>query len=184
MAYRDGLINCRGRFSTKIAGRDGLRGVPLFSSSLEVAVKTGTAQRKNQTSSALTALSAKSLVLSRIFRMTNNPKSESSVRSDGRGDNELRPLKFALGIAPYAHGSVLISAGNTQVICAATIESSVPRWMKEQGVGGGWLTAEYSMLPYSTMERRQRDISKGKLDGRCVEIQRLIGRSQIGRAHV
>jgi len=109
--------------------------------------------------------------------MTNNPKSESSVRCDGRGDDQLRPLKFALGIAPYAHGSVLISAGHTQVICAATIEPSVPRWMKEQGIGGGWLTAEYSMLPYSTLERRQRDISKGKLDGRCVEIQRLIGRA-------
>ena len=116
-------------------------------------------------------------MLSRIFRMTNDPKSESSARSDGRSDDQLRPLKFALGIAPYADGSVLISAGNTQVICAATIEPSVPRWMKEQGIGGGWLTAEYSMLPYSTLVRRQRDISKGKLDGRSVEIQRLIGRA-------
>jgi ribonuclease PH len=109
--------------------------------------------------------------------MTNNPISEFSIRGDGRSDDQLRPLKFSLGVAPYAHGSVLISAGNTQVICAATVEPSVPRWMKEQGVGGGWITAEYSMLPYSTLTRRQRDISKGKLDGRGVEIQRLIGRA-------
>src|ERR1700747_2501976 len=114
---------------------------------------------------------------SRIFRMTNNPKSESSVRCDGRGNDQLRPLKFKLGIAPNADGSVLICAGNTQVICAATIEPSVPRWMKEQGIGGGWVNAEYSMLPYSTLTRRPRDISKGKLDGRSVEIQRLIGRA-------
>jgi ribonuclease PH len=63
------------------------------------------------------------------------------------------------------------------VICAATIEEGVPRWMKEQAVPGGWITAEYSMLPYSTLERKARDISKGRLDGRGVEIQRLIGRS-------
>jgi ribonuclease PH len=113
----------------------------------------------------------------RKSRMTNNQEPGLTVRSDGRGADQLRPLKFTLGIAPYADGSVLISAGNTQVICAATIEHSVPRWMKEQGIGGGWLTAEYSMLPYSTLVRRQRDISKGKLDGRSIEIQRLIGRA-------
>jgi ribonuclease PH len=67
--------------------------------------------------------------------------------------------------------------GSTQVICAATIEPGVPTWMKQQGVKGGWLTAEYSMLPYSTHERKPRDINKGRLDGRTVEIQRLIGRS-------
>src|SRR3984885_5687593 len=98
-------------------------------------------------------------------------------RLDGRSNDQLRPLKFAAGIAPNADGSVLISTGNTQVICAATIEPSVPRWMKEQGVGGGWITAEYSMLPYSTLTRRPRDVSKGKLDGRSTEIQRLIGRA-------
>jgi len=70
-----------------------------------------------------------------------------------------------------------VSFGLTRVICAATIEPKVPSWMRQQGVKGGWLTAEYSMLPYSTLERKQRDISKGKLDGRTVEIQRLIGRS-------
>ena len=63
------------------------------------------------------------------------------------------------------------------MICGVTIEEMVPRWMKEQGVTGGWITAEYSMLPYSTLQRKQRDISKGKLDGRSSEIQRLIGRS-------
>jgi ribonuclease PH len=67
--------------------------------------------------------------------------------------------------------------GNTRVICGVMIEESVPRWMKEQGVTGGWLTAEYSMLPYSTTTRKQRDIAKGRLDGRSSEIQRLIGRS-------
>jgi ribonuclease PH len=67
--------------------------------------------------------------------------------------------------------------GNTRVICAVTIEETVPRWMKEQGVSGGWLTAEYSMLPYSTNTRKPRDITKGRLDGRSTEIQRLIGRS-------
>src|SRR5262249_52646210 len=74
-------------------------------------------------------------------------------------------------------GSVLVASGNTRVICSAMIEESVPRWMKEQNVSGGWLTAEYSMLPYSTQQRKARDISKGRLDGRSVEIQRLIWRS-------
>src|ERR1700738_1468629 len=99
------------------------------------------------------------------------------VRPDGRANDQLRPLRFTAGVAPYGDGSVLIATGNTQVICAATVEPSVPRWMKEQGVAGGWITAEYSMLPYSTLTRRPRDVSKGKLDGRSVEIQRLIGRA-------
>jgi ribonuclease PH len=99
------------------------------------------------------------------------------TRADGRSANQLRPLRFQNHIAPYANGSTLIEWGNTRVICGVTIEESVPRWMKEQKVSGGWLTAEYSMLPYSTLERKPRDISKGKLDGRSSEIQRLIGRS-------
>src|SRR4029453_8879742 len=74
-------------------------------------------------------------------------------------------------------GSVLISVGQTRVICGVTIEEAVPRWMKEQGVTGGGLTAEYSMLPYSKQPRKARDVAKGRLDGRSVEIQRLIGRS-------
>jgi len=98
-------------------------------------------------------------------------------RSDSRRPDQLRPITIEAGIAPYASGSVLIGFGATRVICAATIEPKVPSWMKQQGVKGGWLTAEYSMLPYSTLDRKPRDISKGKIDGRTVEIQRLIGRS-------
>ena len=98
-------------------------------------------------------------------------------RSDGRQPTQLRRITFEAGIAPHATGSVLVSFGATRVICAAMIEPKVPAWMRQQGVKGGWLTAEYSMLPYSTLERKPRDISKGKLDGRTVEIQRLIGRS-------
>lgn len=101
----------------------------------------------------------------------------SPLRSDGRLPDQLRPIRFEAGIALHATGSVLVSFGNTRVICAATIEPNVPTWMKQQGVKGGWLTAEYSMLPYSTHERKARDISKGRIDGRTVEIQRLIGRS-------
>ena len=98
-------------------------------------------------------------------------------RSDGRGPDQVRPVSFELNIAPHASGSVLVSMGNTRVICGVTVEEGVPRWMKEQTVSGGWLTAEYSMLPYSTTTRKPRDIAKGRLDGRSTEIQRLIGRS-------
>ncbi len=98
-------------------------------------------------------------------------------RHDGRRPDQLRPITFQPGIAPHAAGSVLASCGRTQVICAVTVEESVPRWMKEQKVSGGWITAEYSMLPYSTLDRKARDITKGRLDGRSTEIQRLIGRS-------
>ena len=99
------------------------------------------------------------------------------TRPDGRQPAQLRKITFEPNIAPYATGSVLVSFGFTRVICAATIEPNVPTWMKQQKVPGGWLTAEYSMLPYSTLERKQRDIARGKIDGRTVEIQRLIGRS-------
>ena len=100
-----------------------------------------------------------------------------STRADGRRADQLRPITFEPNIAPHASGSVLVSFGSTKVICAATVEPKVPLWMKQQGVRGGWLTAEYSMLPYSTLDRKQRDISKGKADGRTIEIQRLIGRA-------
>jgi len=89
----------------------------------------------------------------------------------------MREVGFQLDIAPLAHGSVLVNFGETRVICSAMLEAGVPSWMKAQGVQGGWLTAEYSMLPYSTLQRKSRDISRGKLDGRSSEIQRLIGRS-------
>ena len=98
-------------------------------------------------------------------------------RHDGRADDQLRPLTFLQGIAPHSAGSVLVAAGDTRVICAASIEPGVPRWMKEQNVSGGWITAEYSMLPYSTLTRKARDVARGKQDGRGVEIQRLIGRA-------
>ena len=100
-----------------------------------------------------------------------------SPRADGRGADQLRPVRFLNHIAPYATGSTLIEWGKTRVICGVTVEETVPRWMKEQGVTGGWITAEYSMLPYSTLQRKQRDSTKGKIDGRSQEIQRLIGRA-------
>lgn len=98
-------------------------------------------------------------------------------RSHDRSASQLRPVSLETGIAPNAQGSVLISFGDTKVVCTAMVEEGVPRWMKEQEVSGGWLTAEYSMLPYSTSGRKPRDITRGRLDGRSVEIQRLIGRS-------
>ena len=103
--------------------------------------------------------------------------SGSKQRPDGRAADELRTVTFKNNIAPHATGSTLIEWGDTRVICCATIEEEVPRWMKAQGVEGGWITAEYSMLPYSTLDRKRRDSSKGKIDGRSQEIQRLIGRS-------
>jgi len=100
-----------------------------------------------------------------------------SLRADGRKPNQLRPVRFQNHIAPHATGSTLIEWGNTRVICGVMIEENVPRWMKEQNATGGWITAEYSMLPYSTLQRKPRDITKGKIDGRSQEIQRLIGRA-------
>lgn len=102
---------------------------------------------------------------------------EPMPRPDGRRPDQLREITFEPNVAPHAQGSVLVGFGATRVICAAMIERKVPSWMRQQGVTGGWVTAEYSMLPYSTLERKPRDISRGKLDGRTVEIQRLIGRS-------
>src|SRR6266566_2634253 len=101
----------------------------------------------------------------------------SAGRHDGRRPDQLRTVRFQNHIAPYATGSTLIEWGLTRVICGVTVEETVPRWMKEQSVPGGWITAEYAMLPYSTLQRKARDISKGKIDGRSQEIQRLIGRA-------
>src|ERR1019366_7683824 len=115
--------------------------------------------------------------INRARIMTETTSAAPASRADGRRPNQLRPLRFQNGFAPHATGSTLIAWGNTRVICAVMVEESVPRWMKEQNVTGGWITAEYSMLPYSTLTRKARDISKGKLDGRSQEIQRLIGRS-------
>jgi ribonuclease PH len=99
-------------------------------------------------------------------------------RHDGRAADELRPLDLLPGFVETAAGSVLFSIGRTRVICTATVQESVPRWMA--GKGTGWVTAEYGMLPASTGERKPRDSTKGRPDGRTVEIQRLIGRSLRG----
>ena len=102
----------------------------------------------------------------------------SEARRDGREPHELRPLTIEPGFVRTATGSALISMGGTRVICTASVEESVPKWMA--GKGRGWVTAEYGMLPASTGDRKQRDVSKGRADGRTVEIQRLIGRSLRG----
>jgi ribonuclease PH len=96
-------------------------------------------------------------------------------RSYGRSPDQLRPTEIEPGFVRTATGSALITVGETRVICTASAQESVPRWLA--GSGRGWVTAEYGMLPASTGERKQRDISKGRPDGRSVEIQRLIGRS-------
>jgi ribonuclease PH len=102
----------------------------------------------------------------------------STERSYGRQPDEIRPTTIEPGFVRTATGSALISMGETRVICTASATDNVPRWLA--GSGRGWVTAEYGMLPASTGERKQRDISKGRLDGRTVEIQRLIGRSLRG----
>jgi ribonuclease PH len=99
-------------------------------------------------------------------------------RSYGRAPDEMRPTVIEPGFMRTATGSALISAGETRVICTASAQESVPRWMA--GRGAGWVTAEYGMLPASTGERKQRDATRGRQDGRTVEIQRLIGRSLRG----
>ena len=96
-------------------------------------------------------------------------------RTDGRAGDQMRAVVLKPGFMPYAEGSCLVEMGNTKVICTATVETSVPRWMK--GRGTGWLTAEYSMMPRSSPERVTREVSKGRVSGRTQEIQRLIGRS-------
>jgi ribonuclease PH len=116
-------------------------------------------------------------ITSTIRALMPEQSTSNTPRADGREPGQLRPLRFQNDIAPYATGSTLIEWGSTKVICGVTIEEVVPRWMKEQNKKGGWLTSEYSMLPYSTLERKARDISKGKIDGRSQEIQRLIGRA-------
>jgi ribonuclease PH len=101
------------------------------------------------------------------------------MRADGRENaGDLREIKIEPGFVSTATGSALIAAGGTRVICTASVDEEVPRWM--QGKGRGWATAEYGMLPASTGDRKRRDVSKGRPDGRTVEIQRLIGRSLRG----
>src|SRR4051794_41193925 len=100
------------------------------------------------------------------------------TRSYGRGPDELRPTTVEPGFVRTATGSALISMGETRVICTASWQRGVPKWLS--GSGRGWVTAEYGMLPASTGERKQRDATRGRPDGRTVEIQRLIGRSVRG----
>lgn len=97
------------------------------------------------------------------------------TRHDGRASDELRPVKMQPGFMPNAEGSCLVEMGDTKVICTATIDEGVPRWM--QGSGKGWVTAEYGMLPRSSSQRIPREVNKGRPSGRTQEIQRLIGRS-------
>jgi ribonuclease PH len=103
---------------------------------------------------------------------------DASARSYGRAPDGLRPTAIEPGFVRTATGSALISIGETRVICTASVQESVPRWLA--GSGRGWVTAEYGMLPASTGERKQRDVNRGRPDGRTVEIQRLIGRSLRG----
>ncbi|TAM61935.1 ribonuclease PH [bacterium] len=97
------------------------------------------------------------------------------TRNDGRARDQLRPLTIETGVLAHAEGSALITLGGTKVLCAATVEPEVPRWLR--GRGSGWVTAEYAMLPRATAERTPRESVKGRIGGRTHEIQRLIGRS-------
>ena len=96
-------------------------------------------------------------------------------RSDGRANNELRPIEMITNYTKHAEGSVLICVGDTKVICNATVEDRVPPFLRNSGKG--WISAEYSMLPRATQERTMRESTKGKVTGRTMEIQRLIGRA-------
>lgn len=98
-----------------------------------------------------------------------------SPRPDGRAPGQLRPVAYELGYQEWAAGSVLFSMGKTRVLCAASVSTEAPRWLR--GTGKGWVTAEYSMLPASTNERSPREVNRGRPGGRTQEIQRLIGRS-------
>ena len=99
----------------------------------------------------------------------------AATRHDGRAAGELRQVSFELGVQHHAEGSVLVRFGETQVLCAASVQSDVPRWMR--GTGRGWVTAEYAMLPRATSERTRREVVSGRPSGRTQEIQRLIGRA-------
>ena len=102
----------------------------------------------------------------------------ATVRADGRAPSQLRPVSLTLGVQKWAEGSCVIRVGDTQVLCAATIEDKVPPHLR--GKGTGWVTAEYSMLPRATAERTQRESARGRIGGRTHEIQRLVGRSLRG----
>jgi len=110
-----------------------------------------------------------------IPRETSSASSPRIFRPDGRAADALRPTRFTTGYVATAEGSVLVEAGNTRVLCNATLETGVPGWMRNSG--RGWVTAEYGMLPRATLTRTPREAERGKIGGRTHEIQRLIGRS-------
>ena len=97
------------------------------------------------------------------------------TRADGRRPDQLRPITFGVDFLEQPHGAVVIAQGKTKVLCTAMIQEEVPRWLRNQG--RGWVTAEYSLLPASTGDRVEREASRGKQQGRTIEIQRLIGRA-------
>lgn len=99
-----------------------------------------------------------------------------STRRDGRRPDELRPCRVQRGYLRNAPGSALIEIGGTRVLCGVTVSETVPRWMRAQNVPGGWITAEYSILPYATLTRTDRESTRGRVGGRTQEIQRLVGR--------
>ncbi|ALS26923.1 ribonuclease PH [Paenibacillus sp. 32O-W] len=111
----------------------------------------------------------------RLTEQSVTEQEASYMRTDGRKPDQLRPVNVTLGVNKYAEGSVLIEVGDTRVVCTASVEERVPPFMK--GQGKGWITAEYAMLPRATQTRNQRESAKGKLSGRTMEIQRLIGRA-------
>jgi ribonuclease PH len=98
-------------------------------------------------------------------------------RKDGRAPDELRPVRITRDFVKYPLGSVLVEFGDTKVVCAASVEEITPRWMREQKRPGGWITCEYSMLPFSSPERTAREATRGRIGGRTHEIQRMIGRA-------
>ena len=98
-------------------------------------------------------------------------------RKDGRGNDELRPVRITRDFVKYPLGSVLVEFGDTKILCAATMENVQPRWMREQKRSGGWITCEYSMMPFSSPERMVREATRGRIGGRTHEIQRMIGRA-------
>jgi len=103
--------------------------------------------------------------------------STAFIRSDKRQPDQLRRVRIRKNYVRTAAGSALCEFGRTRVICVASVEEEVPRWMKEQKLPGGWITSEYQMLPYSTTQRKQRESTRGRVDGRSMEIQRLVGRA-------
>ena len=99
------------------------------------------------------------------------------IRKDGRRPDEIRPVRIVRDFVTAPEASVLMEMGDTRVICAVSMEERRPKWMREQNVDSGWITAEYSLLPFSSSERTPRESTRGRVSGRTLEIQRIIGRS-------